>query len=98
MCPTGHFCASTNMPPVECGNGKYSSTVGVIACTSCPAGFECQAKDGSRNNPCPLGSFSLLGDAQCTLCEAGKMCPRTDSALQIDCEPGTYSKSKIHSV
>ena len=63
----------------------------------CPAGYYCDATRSVTPQPCPVGTFSLLGSPGCTPCQVGFYQISTGKAFCEECPPGKMisSSSKI---
>lgn len=91
---------------VDCEPGTYS-TGSQASCTPCPAGQSCPQADGSLNQNCTPGTYSIgmlwchyyiiigfliIGrETTCVSCPAGSYCPYTDRDEVNTCELGSYS-------
>ena len=60
-----------------------------LACTECPAGFECS---DATSNPeyCEVGTYSSAGSTSCTDCPAGQSCLNPADS-PVNCDDGYYS-------
>ena len=73
LCPKGYMCPAGTRFSGEfpCGPGLYSDLLGNSACSTCPAGFQCNNAAQISNNLCPKYKYCPLGTGYGILCPAG---------------------------
>ncbi len=80
---------------VNCNNGQYQPTAGQTACLTCPA-FSMCPDDGQpqdTHEPCPIGTYSLEGEAYCYPASPGSIITLTPE--RVVCNGGQFqSRSK----
>ena len=89
-CPAGFYCVSTELLPIPCPSGTYSSLAGQTsssACHQCPVGYFCVSGSNSPAQ-CSLGYSCPEGSASHLPCPSGFYC--SSPSLKVICSTGSF--------
>jgi len=78
--------------------GSATGATSQIGCSSCAAGYFGSSMGGTDGcSECPLGKFSVAGDATCTDCEEGYWTQQTATGMKHPCRccAGGYHGSSV---
>ena len=90
-CPIGHFCIQGSGLPQPCPSGTYQSFTLQDHCTTCPAGYFCDAYEASLAQASGVNQ-STHGVVMPISCQPGYYCPEgTNSSSEYPCPLGTFS-------
>ena len=95
-CPPGHYCQGYTSLPTPCPLGRYSESLGSIACLPCPQ-HTMGVRDITRRDnlstscvSCPIGTYTVApGQGVCNFCPARTI--GVQSAIQTNDSEATPS-------
>ena len=106
VCPEGHYCPEGSGSPIQCPQGRNSSSTGLRAVSDCPlcrAGYYCPLNGtifATRLCPagywCPSGTIDPSNNTT-LICPQGHYCPE-GSPEPISCAAGSYEDQQGQAV